>query len=140
MEMLFVEGNNEREAALVFPGCHHGSGLMTFPENSPLPCQAHLCSCAWAPVLCRNGAATVDVLMAIRSFMAFEENEACFVSMREEMTTSLFAFSLYLPISSLAWLYSSVLLGPSSPKAQVLLVLIQLEGITALFSQLEIGI
>ena len=90
-----VPGNNEKEET----GCHHG---VTFPWNEPSSLPGSFAPCSGAPALCSDGVATVDMLLAMMSFMASECSEACSVSVREEMTPHFLPFALPLPLDS--WL------------------------------------
>lgn len=57
------------------------------------------------PALCSHGMATLEVLVAITSFMATKWNEVlwfCFISVRVGKTFNLIPFFLYLSLSTLA--------------------------------------
>lgn len=124
------------ESSSSLAGCHHGSDWWHVHGTRPSPCRAHLPPCPWAPALCSNGAATVDLLLAVMSFMASEYSKVWLVSARNDILSP--SSCPPLPPRELALFYSLVLLGPSHPRAagggqradlaRALLVLIQLEG------------
>lgn len=140
----------KQEGSSSFPGCHHALTDDLTAEQVlflPGPCVPRMGSC---PLLGRGShrgrACGHDQLYSFQMEGRFFRLD----SVREEMVSSLFPFTLSLPLSSLAWFYSPVLWGLCPPGwpgrqapaeadlAQALLVLIHLEGM--LCSQLGVGI